>query len=93
MFTQVRNECHIWEKIEKKTKKLKLKAWNFWYSLDDGSERKNAARIPTVKDTYRKFLTNSGFSSQFSEIDNEITEISRAGMFRFANMSHQDYII
>merc|ERR1711924_355735 len=49
---EVRNECHIWDKIEKKTKKLKIKAWKFWFDLDDGSKRTSASRIPVVKPSF-----------------------------------------
>ena len=58
---QVRNECHIWDKLEKKTAKLKIKAWEFWMESDEGgSKRTNAAKIPVVKDTLNKFLKESG---------------------------------
>ena len=55
---KVRNECHIWAKLEKKTKKLKIKAWEFFMEMDDGSQRNNAARIPVVRDYYNKFASN-----------------------------------
>jgi len=55
---EVRNECHIWAKLEKKTKKLKIKAWEFFMEMDDGSQRNNAARIPVVRDYYNKFSSN-----------------------------------
>ena len=54
----MRNECHIWAKLEKKTKKLKIKAWEFFNELDDGSQRNNAAKIPVVKDHYAKFAAS-----------------------------------
>jgi len=57
---EVRNECHIWDKLEKKTAKLKKKAWQFWEELDGGSQRTNAAKIPVVRDTLDKFLRESG---------------------------------
>ena len=57
---KVRNECHIWDKLEKKTAKLKKKAWQFWEELDGGSQRTNAAKIPVVRDTLDKFLRESG---------------------------------
>ena len=44
--------------MEKKTKKLKIKAWEFFMESDDGSKRNNAARIPVVKDYYNKFASN-----------------------------------
>jgi len=57
---EVRNECHIWDKLEKKTAKLKKKAWDFWVELDGGSQRTNAAKIPVVRDTLDKYLRESG---------------------------------
>ena len=27
-FFKIRNECHIWDRIDKKTSKLKTKAWD-----------------------------------------------------------------
>ena len=60
ILSKVRNECHIWDKLEKKTAKLKQKAWEFWMELDEGgSERTNAAKINVVKDTLNKFINAS----------------------------------
>ena len=35
-FIKVRQECHIWERIDKKTRKLKAKAWKFFMATQEG---------------------------------------------------------
>jgi hypothetical protein len=49
---EVKENCHIWDRLEKKTSKLKEKAWQYFLATKSGQERVHRRMIDTTSEFF-----------------------------------------
>jgi len=49
---EIKENCHIWDRLEKKTSKLKEKAWQYFLATKEGQERVHRRMIQTTNEFF-----------------------------------------